>query len=78
MQELLECKAKKCGRRCGVAGLALIWLPLTRAQEQTPTSRIVSAANTFPATLDQKQRQTVLFPIDDQEQRKRWSNFLSA
>jgi hypothetical protein len=35
----------------------------------------VSAANTFLATLDQTQRQTVLFSFDDQEQRKRWSNF---
>jgi hypothetical protein len=60
---------------CGVAALALICLSLTRAQEKTATSRIVSAANSFLATLDQKQRQAVLFSFDDQEQRKRWSNF---
>ncbi len=60
---------------CGVAALALIWLPLTRAQEKAATSRIVSAANTFLATLDPKQRQSVLFSFNDQEQRKRWSNF---
>ncbi|HEX4227860.1 MAG TPA: DUF3500 domain-containing protein [Bryobacteraceae bacterium] len=60
---------------CSVAALALICLSPARAQENTPTSRIVSAANTFLATLDQKQRQAVLFSFDDQEQRKRWSNF---
>src|ERR1700745_3539581 len=59
---------------CGAA-LARIWLPLTRAQEKTATSRIVGAAHTFLATLDQRQRQSVLFSFDDQEQRKRWSNF---
>jgi hypothetical protein len=42
---------------------------------QTATSRIVSAANTFLATLDQKQRQSVLFAFDDEKQRARWSNF---
>jgi hypothetical protein len=42
---------------------------------QTATSRIVRAANAFLSTLDGKQRETVMFPFDDQEQRKRWSNF---
>jgi hypothetical protein len=41
---------------------------------QTATSRIVGAANTFLATLDAKQRQTVLFAYDDEKQRARWSN----
>lgn len=41
---------------------------------QNPTPRIVKAANAFLATLDQKQRQAVVFAFDDQEQRKRWSN----
>jgi Protein of unknown function (DUF3500) len=41
---------------------------------QTATSRIVSAANTFLSTLDQKQRQSVLFAFDNEEQRARWSN----
>jgi hypothetical protein len=50
--------------------LALICLSLTRAQEKTATSRMVSAANTFLAMLDQKQRQTVLFSFNDAEQRK--------
>jgi hypothetical protein len=42
---------------------------------QPPTSRIVTAANKFLSTLDQKQRQSVLFAYTDEEQRKRWSNF---
>lgn len=63
----------------GITGLALICLSLTRAGQEntarTATARIVTAANSFLATLDQKQRQAVLFSFDDQEQRKRWSNF---
>ncbi|MBV9269234.1 MAG: DUF3500 domain-containing protein [Acidobacteriaceae bacterium] len=54
--------------------LVLTFLSLTPMRAQTATSRIVSAANDFLSTLDQKQRQAVLFPFDDQEQRKRWSN----
>ena len=60
---------------CAIGALTLIGLSLTPAQQRTTTSRIVSAANTFLATLDGKQRQAVLFAFDDQEQRKRWSNF---
>ncbi len=60
---------------CGVVALALVCLSLTPAQEQTATSRTVSAANKFLATLDQKQREAVLFTFNDEEQRKRWSNF---
>jgi hypothetical protein len=41
---------------------------------QTATSRIVSAASRFLATLNEKQRQSVSFAFDDEEQRKRWSN----
>ncbi len=41
---------------------------------QTATSRIVSAAKAFLSTLDQKQRQTVLFAFDDNKQRATWSN----
>ncbi|MBV8807230.1 MAG: DUF3500 domain-containing protein [Acidobacteriaceae bacterium] len=58
----------------GIGVLALICLSAIPAHEQTATSRIVSAANTFLSTLDEKQRQTVLFAFDDEEQRKRWSN----
>ncbi len=48
---------------------------LGAALAQTATSRIVKAANSFLATLDDKQRQSVLFAYDDEDQRKRWSNF---
>ena len=41
---------------------------------QTPTARIVSAANAFLGTLDPQQRQNVLFAYDDAQQRVRWSN----
>ncbi|MBV8843307.1 MAG: DUF3500 domain-containing protein [Bryobacterales bacterium] len=41
---------------------------------QTATSRMVGAANSFLATLDQKQRQRLLFAFDDEKQRARWSN----
>ncbi len=41
---------------------------------QTATSRIVSAASSFLATLDQKQRQAVSYAYDDEKQRARWSN----
>jgi hypothetical protein len=59
---------------CGVLALALMCLPVNAPMAQTTTSRIVSAANTFLSTLDQKQRQSVLFAYDDEKQRARWSN----
>ena len=49
-------------------------LPVSDPAAQTETSRIVSAANNFLATLDQKQRGNVLFAFDDEAQRVRWSN----
>jgi Protein of unknown function (DUF3500) len=52
----------------------LIGLSVSAAMAQTATSRIVSAAKTFVSTLDEKQRQKVLFAFDDDQQRKRWSN----
>ena len=55
--------------------LVLILLPARLALTQPATSRIVSAANAFLATLDTAQRQRVLFSFDDEEQRRRWSNF---
>jgi hypothetical protein len=60
---------------CGLCVLALACFTLMTAKAQTATSRIVGAANAFLATLDVKQRQSVLFAFDDEEQRKRWSNF---
>jgi Protein of unknown function (DUF3500) len=54
--------------------LAWVFWPMSGATAETPTAKIVSAANAFLGTLDQKQRQTVLFAFNDEEQRARWSN----
>lgn len=59
---------------CGIFALALMCLSVNAPLAQTTTSRTVSAANTFLSTLDQKQRQSVLFAVDDEKQRARWSN----
>src|SRR5215475_3596956 len=53
---------------------ALVLLSLSAASAQSPTSRIVSAANKFVSTLDDKQQKSVMFAFDDKEQRTRWSN----
>ena len=45
--------------------------PLPRSTE---TAKIVQAANTFLASLDAKQRESVLYAFDNQQQRARWSN----
>jgi hypothetical protein len=68
-------KSLGIGTVLGIVGLAWVGLSLTQAKQMAGSARIVSAANSFLATLDQKQRQTVLFAFDDNEQRKRWSNF---
>jgi Protein of unknown function (DUF3500) len=65
----------RIGIGAGAIALVVICLSLGTAQQQTVTSRIVSAANSFLGTLDQKQRQSVLYAFDDRDQRKRWSNF---
>jgi hypothetical protein len=57
-----------------IHSVALLCLSVSTAAAQTATSRIVSAANTFLSTLDEKQRHSVLFAFDDEQQRKRWSN----
>lgn len=54
---------------------ALIGLSISVALAQTPAAKIVTAANQFISTLDEKQRQSFLFAYNDEEQRKRWSNF---
>ena len=54
---------------------AFLLLSASSAMAQSPTAKIVSAANTFLSTLDQKQREGVLFAFDDEKQRARWSNF---
>ena len=53
---------------------AMLCLSATVAAAQTPTARIVRAANGFLATLDPAQKQRVLFAFDDAKQRVRWSN----
>jgi hypothetical protein len=40
----------------------------------TETARIVQTANSFLATLDAKQRESVLYTFDNEQQRARWSN----
>ena len=57
-----------------IRALALIGFAASSAVAQTATSRIVTA-NTFVSTLDEKQRQRVLFAFNDEQQRARWSNF---
>ena len=58
----------------GVCVLAMMCLSVSVAIAQPATSRIVRAANDFLSTLDEKQRQSVLFAFDDEQQRVRWSN----
>jgi len=59
---------------CGIGALALICLAMQPFQQQTTTSQVVTAANAFLSTLDDRQRKSVLYSFDDAEQRKRWSN----
>jgi hypothetical protein len=54
--------------------LGLLFLSMRGATAPTATSGIVGAANSFLATLEDKQRQAVLFAFDDDKQRQRWSN----
>jgi Protein of unknown function (DUF3500) len=59
--------------RCIVI-LAAIFLSAAASAAQTATSRIVSSANKFLATLDAQKRQGVLYSFDDEKQRATWSN----
>ena len=54
--------------------LAAILLAASAAVAQPATPRIVNAAKTFLATLDERQRQGVVYAFDDAKQRVRWSN----
>jgi hypothetical protein len=49
-------------------------LSLAPAIAQTATPKIVAAAKSFLASLDEKQRHDVQFAFDDEKQRVRWSN----
>jgi hypothetical protein len=62
-------------RSARLIALAALCASAHGAVAQTPTARIVSAANAFLATLDQPQRKRVSFAFDDEQQRARWSNF---
>ena len=67
----------KGGKARVIGALALLCSPMGMALAQTAqpsTARIVGAANAFLATLDQKQRQSVQFAFNDEQQRARWSN----
>ncbi len=57
-----------------LAAFTLAIFSIGSAIAQTPAARIVTAAKSFLATLDDKQRQTATFAFGDEEQRKRWSN----
>jgi hypothetical protein len=61
--------------RRGIGALALSCVLVRGAAAQTATARIVNAANAFLSTLDEKQRKSVQFAFDDEQQRARWSNF---
>src|SRR5262245_17896156 len=65
---------KNLSRLFRIRVLALVCLAVNSALAQTATTRIVNAANTFVSTLDEKQKQRLLFAFDDKEQRVRWSN----
>src|SRR5579859_6508634 len=52
----------------------LVVLPLAAAMAQSATPKIVSTANAFLGSLDEKQRQGATFAFDDEKQRARWSN----
>lgn len=62
-----------------LAALVLAALVATsRAVAQSPTARVVTAANAFVATLTDAQRAKTLYAFDDEKQRARWSNFPTA
>ena len=54
---------------------ALMAMAIATSAAQSGTAKVVVAANKFLGTLDEKQRKLVLFAYDDEQQRKRWSNF---
>jgi hypothetical protein len=56
------------------AAVLVLCAPAVAGHGDTATSRIVSAANAFLATLDARQRASVSFAFDDEKQRLRWSN----
>jgi hypothetical protein len=61
-------------RTLRLGAFALLCVPMLAVHAQSPTARIVRAANAFLATLEPAQKQRVLFAYDDDKQRVRWSN----
>ena len=59
----------------GVGVLTLIGSSFAASHPDTATSRIVAAANNFLSSLNEKQRQSVLYAFNDEKQRATWSNF---
>ena len=55
--------------------ICVMTAPMAAAIAQTEPARVAAAANGFLATLSEKQRQSVLYAFDDEQQRQRWSNF---
>lgn len=60
--------------RATLHSVTLLCLSLIPAAAQNATPKIVAAAKSFLATLDDKQRHDVQFAFDDEKQRVRWSN----
>ena len=75
MRVLEQYTMTKRSLKAAFAMLAAVTL-LTKpaAAQQAPTARIAGAANAFLSSLDEKQRKSVLFAFDDEQQRARWSN----
>jgi hypothetical protein len=71
----MSARALKTTRRLGAAMAMAMCVCASGASAQSPTAKIVSAANRFLATLDQQQRGNLVFAFDDAAQRARWSNF---
>ena len=54
---------------------AVVAHPSGAVRRETPTARVVKAANAFLATLTEEQRKKEVYAFDDERQRARWSNF---
>jgi hypothetical protein len=61
-------------RLMGIAALTALSTPVSHADGQQATPRVVAAANAFLATLDTAQRRKVIFAYNDSAQRVHWSN----
>src|SRR5262245_34675063 len=59
---------------CCIFTLVVVCISAKAPLALTKATRVANAANAFLATLDQKQRQSVMFAYDDEKQRARWSN----